>query len=763
MAKNLVIVESPTKTRTLKKFLGKAYDIQASVGHIRDLEKKNLGIGENFEPRYHVLPAKTDVVKKLRQAAKKADTVFLAPDPDREGEAIAWHIAEILDKDPEAVRRVTFNEITKQAVLQALEHPGEIDRRKVEAQQARRILDRLMGFKLSPLLWEKVKRGLSAGRVQSVALKMVCDRQAEIDAFVPVEYWHIDAKLAADQPPAFTARLHRIGGKKAEVGNGELAKKIVTDLEGGTFRIGKIERKESKQRPLPPFITSRLQQEASRRFGFSVKRTMGIAQGLYEGKEIGDRGAIGLITYMRTDSTRVAAEAIDGVRDVISKTYGAKELPSKPNFYRSKKGAQDAHEAIRPTTFDLPPDKVAPFLKPEDLKLYRLIWDRFIASQMLPAVFDTTRVDIDNGDYMLRANGKVMKSPGFLAVYREVRGASKDKESDGDGLLPPLTEGQDLKLEKLLPEQKFTRPPARFSEATLVRALEDNEIGRPSTYASILATLSDRSYVEKIDRRFKPTPLGKMVNQMLQAGFADIINEGYTASLEQQLDRIEEGELDWRAALTEFDTKFSRDLETAGDQMPNVKKDGVPTDELCPDCNSPLVMRFGRYGSFLGCTKYPECKYTRDVEQDAEDKAAEDAKEIEPCEKCGQPMVLKRSRYGAFYGCSGYPDCKNIRKTGPAAEPPKPTGVACPECKEGEIAEKRSRRGKIFYSCNRYPDCKFALWNPPVEKECPQCGFPLVTKKTTKKKGPHLACHKKECDWEELLTDEADPADQAPS
>ncbi|MDH3744854.1 MAG: type I DNA topoisomerase [Acidobacteriota bacterium] len=760
MAKNLIIVESPTKTRTLKKFLGRGYDVQASVGHIRDLEKKNLGIGKDFEPRYRILPAKRDVVKKLRQAAKKAEIVFLAPDPDREGEAIAWHIAEVLEKEPEAIRRVTFNEITKQAVLKALEHPGQIDQRRVEAQQARRILDRLMGFKLSPLLWEKVKQGLSAGRVQSVALKMVCERQAEIDAFEPVEYWHLDADLEGPEPPVFTARLRHIGGKKAGVGNGEDAERIVSDLKAGTFRIGKIERKESKQKPLPPFITSRLQQEASRRFGFSVKRTMGIAQGLYEGKEIGDRGSIGLITYMRTDSTRVANEAIEAVREVIANTYGAKQLPAEPNIYRSKKGAQDAHEAVRPTTFDLPPEKAAPFLKPEDLKLYRLIWDRFVASQMPPAVFDLTRVDIDNGDYMLRANGKIMKSPGFLAVYKEVRGkASKEKEEEqGEGLLPPLTEGQELSLKELKAEQKFTRPPARFSEATLVRALEDNGIGRPSTYASILSTLSDRNYVEKVERRFKPSPLGKMVNQMLQAGFSDIINEGYTASLEQQLDRIEEGELEWRAALTEFDTKFSRDLETAGDQMPNVKKDGVPTDEVCPDCKSPLVMRFGRYGSFLGCTKYPECKYTRDVEQDADEKAAEDAKEVEPCEKCGQPMVLKRSRYGAFYGCSGYPDCKNIRKTGPAAEPPKLTGIKCPECKEGEIAEKRSRRGKIFYSCNRYPDCKFALWNPPVERECPQCGFPLVTKKTTKKKGPHLVCHKKECDWEELLEGEAEEA-----
>lgn len=756
MSKNLIIVESPTKTRTLKKFLGGQYTVEASVGHIRDLEKKNLGIDESYEPRYRVLPQKQDVVKKLRAAAKKADTVYLAPDPDREGEAIAWHIAEILDKDPEAIRRVTFNEITRQAVLSALEHPSGIDFKKVEAQQARRILDRLMGFKLSPLLWDKVKRGLSAGRVQSVALKMVCDRQAEIDAFQPVEYWLLDAKLAGPKPPPFVARLHRIDGKKAEVGNGEDAARIVGELKSGSFRIAAIERKEAKQRPTPPFITSRLQQEASRRFGFSVKRTMGIAQGLYEGREIGGRGAVGLITYMRTDSTRVAEEALAAGREYIAATYGADQVPAEPNRYKSKKGAQDAHEAIRPTTFDLPPEKVAPYLKPEEAKLYQLIWNRFIASQMVPAIFDTTRFDVENGRYLLRARGRVMKSPGFLAVYQEVRGtATKSDEPDKDATLPELEEGADLTLEDLTSEQKFTRPPARFSEATLVRALEDNGIGRPSTYASILATLTDRDYVQKIERRFAPTVLGKLVNKLLQGGFSDVINENYTAWLETELDQIEDGELDWREALRSFDEKLTHDLEIAAEEMPNVKKDGIPTDESCPKCSSPLVMRFGRYGSFYGCTGYPECDYTKNVEEEGQEEGAEgEAEDQEPCEKCGKPMVKRRSRYGSFWGCSGYPECKNIRRTGPAAEPPKGTGVKCPECGEGEIAEKRSRRGKIFYSCNRYPDCKFALWNPPVDRACPQCDSKVVTKKVTKKKGPHLACPNKECDWEESLPEE---------
>ncbi|MFQ5526868.1 MAG: type I DNA topoisomerase [Thermoanaerobaculia bacterium] len=751
MAKNLIIVESPTKTKTLKKFLGRNYAVEASVGHIRDLEKKDLGLGDNYEPRYRILPKKQDVVKKLRAQAKKAEVVYLAPDPDREGEAIAWHIAQVLDKDDGAIRRVTFNEITKSAVLHALEQPGEINQNLVEAQQARRILDRLMGFKLSPLLWDKVKRGLSAGRVQSVALKMVCERQAEIDAFDPVEYWVISADLEGSEPPAFTAKLHKIDSNKAEVGHGDDAAKIVSELEAGEFKVAEIVRRESKQRPAPPFITSRLQQEASRRFGFSARRTMGIAQGLYEGKEIGGRGAVGLITYMRTDSTRVADEAIAAARDFVTASYGADKLPDKPTVFKSKKGAQDAHEAIRPTTFDLPPKEVAKYLKAEDLKLYELIWNRFIASQMKPAVFDLTRVDIANGPYILRANGKVMKDPGFLSVYQEVRGAAYRAEEQPEGMLPTVKEGEVLKLKKVTPEQKFTKPPARYSEATLIKALEENGIGRPSTYASILATLRDREYVERIERRFRPSELGKVVNRLLQTGFADIINEGYTAQLEEKLDRIEEGELEWRTALVEFDDKFTKDLETADEKMPNIKREGIPTDEKCPECGSPLVMRFGRYGGFFGCTGYPECKYTRDIEiQEGEEAAAKEGEEeIKPCEKCGKPMALKRSRYGTFYGCTGYPDCKNIRKTGPAAAPPKSTGVACPKCKEGEIQEKRSRRGKTFYSCSRYPKCEFALWKPPVEKKCPDCGFPLLVEKVTRRKGIQHVCHKKDCSYEE--------------
>ncbi len=754
MAKNLIIVESPAKTRTLRKFLGRDWAVEASVGHIRDLPKKDMGLGEDFEPKYAVLAEKKEVVKRLKEAAKKAAAIYLAPDPGREGEAIAWHIAAVLGRTGGEIHRVTFNEITKRAVLRALESPGSLDQHKVDAQQARRVLDRLMGFRLSPLLWEKIKRGLSAGRVQSVALKMVCDRQAEIDAFVPEEYWVLGAELAAAAPPTFLARLHTIRGRKATVGNGERATTIATELEQGRFTVAAIERKETKQHPAPPFITSRLQQEAARRFGFPVKRTMALAQGLYEGRTIGDRGQIGLITYMRTDSTRIAAEAIDGVREVIAATWGKESLPEKPNFYRSKKGAQDAHEAIRPTFFDLPPEAVAAYLKPDELKLYRLIWDRFVASQMRPALFDVTRVDVENGPYLLRATGKVLKSPGFLAVYRELSDEENGNGGDAPGL-PPLAEGQELRLVRLEKEQKFTQPPAQYSEATLVRALEENGIGRPSTYAQILTTLTEKAYAEKVEGRFRPTPLGKVVNRSLQSGFADIINEGYTALLEAELDKIEEGQMPWKQAVREFDAKFAHDLARADEHLPNVKRDGVPLDEPCPQCGAErggrLVIRFGRYGAFVSCSRYhdePPCDYTRDLEP-APEAPAGTAEEVPVCEACGRPMALKRSRYGPFYGCTGYPECKQTRRIGPAPAPPKETGVACPDCGEGTILEKRSRRGKLFYSCSRYPKCKFALWDRPLPTPCPRCGAPFLVEKTTKTKGTRHLCIREGCGFEQ--------------
>jgi DNA topoisomerase-1 len=761
VAKNLIIVESPAKTRTLKKFLGRDWAVEASVGHIRDLPKKDMGLGADYEPNYAVLAAKKEVVKRLKDAAKKAERVYLAPDPDREGEAIAWHIAEVLGKTSGEVHRVTFNEITKKAVLAALEHPTTIDAHRVDAQQARRVLDRLMGFKLSPLLWNKVRRGLSAGRVQSVALKMVCDRQAEIDAFVPVEYWVLGARLAAAEPPEFTARLHQVDGKKAEVGDAARAEEIARELGAGEFVVAAVEKKESKQRPSPPFTTSRLQQEAARRFGFAVKRTMSLAQGLYEGRVIGDRGQLGLITYMRTDSTRVAAEAIAGVREAIAAAYGAQALPEKPNFYSSKKDAQDAHEAIRPTYFDLPPEAVADYLKPDELKLYRLIWDRFVASQMLPALFDVTQVDVERGRCRLRASGKILKRPGFLAVYQEVVDKLEAGNGDEEGAaqLPPLAEGDRLRLVALDKEQKFTQPPALYSEATLVKALEENGIGRPSTYAAILSTIVERDYVEKLQGRLKPTALGKVVHKMLQNGFEDIINEGYTARLEEELDEIEEGKLPWKQAVAEFDTKFDKDLATGAKRWPDVKVDGLPLAEVdpkragerCPKCGRELVVRFGRYGAFVGCVGYreePSCDYTSDLEPKAAAETPAEGEPIPPCELCGKPMEMRRSRFGPFLGCTGYPECKNIRKLGPKPAPPKDTGIACPECGKGTIQEKKTRRGKLFYSCSRYPECKYALWNKPVEAPCPQCGHPFLTEKTTKKKGTVWLCPKEGCGYE---------------
>jgi DNA topoisomerase-1 len=759
VAKNLIIVESPAKTRTLKKFLGRDWAVEASVGHIRDLPKKDMGLGPNYEPKYAVLASKKDVVKRLRAAAKKAERVFLAPDPDREGEAIAWHVAQVLGKEAREVHRVSFNEITKSAVLKALDHPGTIDPHLVDAQQARRVLDRLMGFKLSPLLWEKVRRNLSAGRVQSVALKMVCARQAEIDAFSPVEYWVIGARLAGEKPPEFVARLNQWDGKKAEIGNAEGAAEVGRELAAGEFRVAAIERKESKQRPSPPFITSRLQQEAARRFGFSVKRTMGLAQALYEGRAIGERGPLGLITYMRTDSTRVAAEALHAVRDLIRTAYGADKLPEKPNFYASRKGAQDAHEAIRPTYLDLPPEAVARYLEPDELKLYRLIWDRFVASQMLPALFDVTQVDVERGRARLRAAGKVLKSPGFLAVYQEVVDRLENGDEEGSAALPPLAEGELLRLVGVESEQKFTQPPAQYSEATLVKALEESGIGRPSTYAAILATLSEREYAEKVEGRFRPTALGKVVDKLLQSGFGDIINEGYTARLEEELDEIEEGKLPWKDAIVEFDTKFDQDLARGGEQWPDVKVQGIALGELfparagerCPKCGRSLVVRFGRYGAFVGCSGYreePSCDYTSDLEPRRDAAAPAAGGEIPPCARCGRPMALRRSRFGSFYGCTGYPECTAIRKIGPAPAPPKETGVGCPECGQGTIQEKTSRRGKLFYSCSRYPNCRFALWNRPLDEPCPRCGYPLLTEKTTKRKGTVWLCPKEGCGYE---------------
>ncbi len=799
MAKNLVIVESPAKAKTINKFIGKDYVVKASVGHVRDLPKSELGVDEEtFLPRYEVLEGKEKVVSELKAAAKNADTIYIASDPDREGEAIGWHVLNILGIDSsKKVKRIMFHEITKNAVRKAMETPGELDMNKVNAQQARRVLDRLVGYKLSPLLWDKVRRGLSAGRVQSVAMKMIVDRENDIRAFIPQEYWTFGARLEAKAPPPFIAKLAKIDGKKAEVAGEAEARTIEEAVKNGSFQIEKIARKERKQSPGAPFITSKLQQEAYRRFKYPVKRTMSIAQGLYEGKELGDLGHVGLITYMRTDSTRISDDAIAEVRDYIVKRYGAEILPDKPNIYKVKKSAQEAHEAIRPTSTDYDPDKVKPYLTKDEFNLYKMIYERFVASQMKPALFDVTDVDILNGRYTFRASGEILRFEGFLAVFQNTAEADESDEVEGEEkesskTLPPINEGDPLKLLGLETKQNFTQPPPRFTEATLVKALEENGIGRPSTYGSILQTIQARDYTSKEDGKFVPSELGMLVTNLLKESFADIIDEKYTARLEDELDEIEEGKLDWQVALKNFSIQFGRDLERAGKEMRQVKGEGIATDEICDKCESPMAMKFGRFGEFLACTNYPECKNTKEVAKKEtaqvegeepmicdkcgkpmalkrsrfgqffactgypECKNTKDPKLLNqpasdeapqpPCEKCGKEMVMKRGRFGPFLSCSGYPDCSNIRKLGKSGKPPEPTGVKCPTCNEGEMMERSSRRG-IFYSCSRYPKCEFSLNKKPLPKACPKCAATYLLEKETKRDGKTEFCNNAECDY----------------
>ncbi|HEX8618064.1 MAG TPA: type I DNA topoisomerase, partial [Thermoanaerobaculia bacterium] len=641
MAKNLVIVESPAKAKTINKFIGSDYVVKASVGHVRDLPKSELGVDEvTFLPNYEILEGKEKVVSELRAAAKKADTIFIASDPDREGEAIGWHVVNLLGTDAKKVRRILFHEITKNAVRKAIDTPGEIDMNKVNAQQARRVLDRLVGYKLSPLLWDKVRRGLSAGRVQSVAMKMIVEREEEIKAFQPVEYWTFGARLSASAPPPFVAKLTKIDGKKAEVPNEEIARKIEAALKSGKYLVTDVARKERKQSAAPPFITSTLQRTAYNRFKWPVKRTMQVAQKLYEGKELGSFGFAGLITYMRTDSVRISDDALAEVRLHIAAKYGNDILPEKPNVYRVKKAAQaqDAHEAIRPTSMDLDPEKIKDFLTREEYSLYKMIWDRFVGSQMKPALFDVTDADITVGNLTLRASGEVQKFAGFLAVFQDAPGEDdeEDEEKKNDKALPPLNEGDVLELMELDTKQNFTQPPPRFTEATLVKALEENGIGRPSTYGAILTTIQARDYTYKHDGKFHPTHLGSLVVKLLKQSFGDIIDERYTADLEEKLDNVEDGQREWTDLMREFSLKFNSDLERAGKEMTQVKGSGLETDEKCENCSSPMVIKFGRFGEFLACTNYPECKTTKEMPKgDAAEATSDDEQII--CDKCNKP------------------------------------------------------------------------------------------------------------------------------
>ncbi|WP_420718242.1 type I DNA topoisomerase [Pyxidicoccus sp. MSG2] len=764
----LVVVESPAKAKTIKKYLGSGYTVKASVGHVKDLPKSKMGVDveHDFQPEYEVIKGKEKVLNELKKMAKSADKVFLATDPDREGEAIAWHIKEEL-AHPDAMR-VTFNEITKKAVQEAIAQPRQLNQDNYDSQQTRRILDRLVGYQISPLLWQKIRRGLSAGRVQSVAVRLVVEREAEIKAFVPEEYWSLDALLAGSAgPPPFKAKLSKVDGKKMELKDRATTEGLVAELQGAEFVVAKVDRRERRRNAPAPFITSKLQQEAANRLSFTAKKTMTLAQKLYEGVPLGEEGQTALITYMRTDSTRLSDDAVKQVREFIDGKYGKEFLPAEPVVYRSRKSAQDAHEAIRPTSLEYPPERVRPFFEAmgesDMFRLYELIWNRFVACQMMPAVYDQTSADISAGRATFRASGSTLKFAGYLAVYgagltpeeeaeKEKAKAAGEEGADGAdaiGELPFLTEGEKLALQKLLHEQHFTQPPPRFSEATLVKELEERGIGRPSTYAAILSTIQDKKYVEKLEGRFRPTDLGQMTNEMLVKHFPHELDVTFTATMEEKLDQISEGGTSWKAVLHDFYGPFKETLEKAKAEMRDVKREEIKTDISCEKCGNPFVIKFGKMGHFLACSNYPDCKNTKDFKRDAEGKIVivEEETTDEKCEKCARPMVIKRGRFGRFMACSGYPDCKTSK--------PISIGVGCPECKQGYLTERRSGRGKIFFGCNRYPDCKFAAWDRPLAEQCPQCASPYLLQKFSKRDGAYIACPNKECDYRREVVEQA--------
>ncbi len=802
MAKNLVIVESPAKAKTIGKYLGNQYVVKASLGHVKDLPKKDLSVDvdNDFKPVYEVIDGKKKLIAELKTAAKKADNIYLAADPDREGEAICFHLQEELQerKGGAKIFRVMFNEITKSAIQKAFEKPAAVNLHLVDAQQARRILDRLVGYKISPLLWDKVRRGLSAGRVQTVALRLIVDREREVRAFKPREYWSIDVNLAAKKPPQLSAHLAKKNDENVEIANEASATSIVTAVDGVPYVVKSVTNREKRRNPVPPFITSTLQQEAARKLRFSVKRTMILAQKLYEGVELGaDEGPVGLISYMRTDSTRVSNDALDEVRGMIVERYGADYRPAAPNVYKSKKDAQDAHEAIRPTSAMRTPESVEKFVAEDELKLYRLIWMRFVASQMTPAVFDQTAIDVeakgaDGATYLFRATGSVPKFDGFLKVYEEGKDQKDEEDDELKNKLPAVTAGETLRFRSIEPEQHFTEPPPRFTEATLVKELEADGVGRPSTYASILSTIQEREYVRKDGGKFFPTELGMVVTDLLLESFKDLFDVSYTARMEAELDEIEEGKIDWRMSMSEFYDRFQKDLTHAEQHMTDIKRMERPTDLICDKCGKPMVIKWGKHGSFIACTGYPECTNTRELtvdlpDIDSADLTEQDAQEY--CDNCGRPMVLKKGRFGQFLACSGYPDCKTTKQLGEAQRPKdvpleekcpqcgnhmirkygrygefvacsnyptckyvkqKTIGVKCPNCTEGEVVERRSKRGKTFYGCNRYPDCDFVAWGKPIAERCPDCGGSYLIEKFLKS-GPVAQCPNNECKFKKPL------------
>ncbi len=841
MAKSLVIVESPAKAKTINKYLGRNFSVKASLGHVMDLPKKNISIDieNDFEPTYEPIPGKAKVVAELKKAAKGADAVYLAGDPDREGEAICAHLAELLGtnkKERAKIFRVMFNEITQKAIKAAFEKPGKVDANLVDAQQARRVLDRLVGYKISPLLWDKVRRGLSAGRVQTVALRLIVEREQEIRAFIKQDYWTLHALLEAGAPPAFEARLARISGQDVEdyfaartprvkteqgvelppppgVPSEAEAQRIVAECRQAKWTVKSVTQKEKRRNPAPPFTTSKLQQAAYNKLRFTAKRTMMLAQRLYEGIELGEEGSVGLITYMRTDSVRVSNDALAEVREMIQSEYGATYLPEKPNFYKAKKDAQEAHEAIRPSSAARTPDSVRKYMEDDMFKLYQLIWQRFVASQMVPAVFDQTTIEINAGpkqEYIYRASGSVMKFNGFLAAY-EIGVEDQEKGDDADEIgraLPQVSEGEALRLQDLRHDPHSTEPPPRYTEATLVKDLEEKGIGRPSTYAAIISTIVEREYVSKDQGRFTPTMLGEKVTVLLVKSFEDIFDVNFTARMEEELDEIEEGKLNWRKAVKDFYTPFEKDLEQAKGEMESYKA-GIDTGQKCEKCGQgTLLERISRHGFFLGCSRYPDCDFIRDLAPDLADgsETVESEQTPETCENCGKEMTIKRGRFGPFLACTGYPDCKTTRRlvagTKIARKPdellnencplcskqlvkkhgqygefvgctgyPKckfiraqTLGIACPKCGTGELAERRTKRGRArtFYGCNRYPECDFTSPYRPYAEPCPKCKAPLVVEKRLKT-GAVRACIKDGCDWEGPAPAESTEAQPAPA
>jgi DNA topoisomerase I len=751
MSKNLIVVESPAKAKTMSKYLGKEFVALASYGHVRDLVPKQGAVDtENaFAMKYQLIEKNKKHVDAIVKAMDGADALYLATDPDREGEAISWHLYEILRErgaiESKPVHRVEFYEITKNAIQAAIKQPRELSQNLINAQQARRALDYLVGFNLSPLLWKKVRRGLSAGRVQSPALRLIVEREEEIERFVAREYWTIESDCAAHDK-GFAARLTHFNGEKLEqftIGEAGRADEVEGALNAaaqGRLRVATVEKKQRRRNPSPPFTTSTLQQESARKLGYSASRTMRLAQQLYEGVDIGGE-VTGLISYMRTDSVNLAGEAVAEIREVITTRYGADHLPDEPQVYKSKsKNAQEAHEAIRPTAAARTPDDVKNYLKPEQHKLYELIWKRTVSCQMIPALLDTVSVDLEAGaGNVFRATGSHVVKPGFMAVYQEGSDDATPEEED-EKILPPLTEGETVELKQIRKEQHFTEPPPRFSEASLVKALEAFGIGRPSTYASIIDTLVRREYTTLDQRRFKPTDVGRVVNKFLSEHFLRYVDYEFTARMEDDLDAISRGEKEWRPVLKEFWSEFKDQVK----EKESVERPGVEMlEENCPKCSKRLAKRLGRNGYFIGCTGYPECDYTRNVDDAAGASNEPQIVEGRTCPKCSSHLVIKRGRYGKFIGCGNYPNCKHMEPL----EKPEDTGVSCPECKQGSMLKRKSRYGKIFYSCARYPDCKYAVWNLPVAEACPKCSHPILTIKTTKRRGTEKVCPQKECGY----------------